>query len=346
MDPELEQYKKNAISQLTKVFNIEISLLTNKLNSDISHINRLRITNASKRQRINSLRNIYFSNVNNVKAKYVSDVRIINLLTEIPGKPKSSKKALLVGINYKGSGPYELYGCINDTNNIKALLEEKYSFKNFVFLTDDTNKQPTKENIIGELTNLLVNAVSGDSLFFLFSGHGTRTIDLNKDELDGRDEVIVPMDGLLNPKSRILDDELNQIIQTNLKPGVKLFTLIDSCFSGTVLDLKYNYLDSSNLGKLTTNPNVTETKGHVIMISGCMDTQTSADAYLNYNGQNINSGAMTFSFLETIRQLGTDINLQTLIGNMRTILKKNSYSQIPQLSSGNLINIATTGLRL
>ena len=320
MDPELEAYKKTVINQLTNAFNLQITLLTNNLNNDIRYINNLRITNASKRQRINSLRNIYLAGVNSLRAKYISDVRAINLLTEIPGSLKTGKKAVLVGINYKGSGPNELYGCINDTNNVKTLLETKFAFKNFVFLTDDTNKQPTKQNIISELTNLLVNAVSGDTLFFLFSGHGTRTTDLNKDELDGRDEIIVPIDGLLNPKSRILDDELNQIIQTNLKPGVKLFALFDSCFSGTVLDLKYNYLDSSNLGKLTTNPNVAETAGQVIMISGCMDSQTSADAYVNYNGQNMGAGAMSFSFLKTIDDKGTNISLKTLIESMRTLL--------------------------
>ena len=35
-------------------------------------------------------------------------------------KLKTTKKALLVGINYKGS-QYELSGCINDTNNIKNI---------------------------------------------------------------------------------------------------------------------------------------------------------------------------------------------------------------------------------
>lgn len=345
MDSELEAYKKTIINQLTNVFNSQITLLTNKLNNDIRYIIGLRIVAASKISRINVLRNIYFITVNNLRTKYVADVRTINLLTEIPGKPNSGKKALLVGINYKGSGPNELYGCINDTNNTKSLLEQKFAFKNFIFLTDDTNKKPTKLNIIGEFTNLLVNAVSGDTLFFLYSGHGTRTIDLNKDELDGRDEMIVPIDAT-NIQSCIVDDELNQIIKSNLKPGVKLFALFDSCFSGTVLDLKYNYLDSDNLNNLTTNSNVAETSGQVIMISGCKDSQTSADAYVNYGGKDISAGAMTFSFLKTINDKGTNISLKTLIESMRTLLKENAYDQIPQLSSGKPIDVNTMLLPL
>jgi len=161
---------------------------------------------------------------------------------------------------------------------------------------------------------------------------------LNKDELDGQDEIIVPLD-FSNIQSCIIDDELNKIITSNLKPGVKLFMLFDSCHSGTIVDLKYNYLDSDNFNNTTINPNVSETKSQVIVISGCKDSQTSADAIVKFNNQVINSGAMTFSFLQTITDLGTNISLKTLLVNMRKILSQNGYSQIPQLSSGTSIDI-------
>jgi len=342
MDPELESYKRNYITQLTNAFNIQVNLLKNQLNNNINNVNRLRINIKLKAYYINLFISNYHNAINNLKTKLASDIRNINLLTSIPGKIKTNKRALLVGINYKGTSN-ELYGCINDTNNIKFLLEQKFAFKNCIFLTDDTNKKPTKQNIIDEFTNLLVSAVTGDTLFFLYSGHGTCTIDLNKDELDGQDELIVPIDAT-SIQSCILDDELNKIIQTNMKPGVQLFALFDSCFSGTVLDLKYNYLDSDNINTNNNiiNPNVSETNGQVIMISGCKDSQTSADAYVNYEGKNISSGAMTFSFLKTINEFGTNISLKKLIESMRTLLKDNGYEQIPQLSSGKSININTT----
>ena len=90
------------------------------------------------------------------------------------------------------------------------------------------------------LNKLLSNSISGDSLFVSYSGHGTYINDLNGDELDGQDELWVPIDAT-SIKSCISDDELNSIITTNLKPQTTLFVLSDSCFSGTVLDLKYNY---------------------------------------------------------------------------------------------------------
>lgn len=335
MDIELDTYKRSAIAQLTKDFQSQINALNIQFNMYINSINRLRINNRLKLYYIKFHRSKYNHIVNGLRTKFAADIKVINLLTNIPGK--TNKYALLVGINYKDT-PNELYGCINDTNNIKSLLEQKFSFNNFTFLTDDnTNKLPTKLNIINELTNLLVTSVSGDTLFFLYSGHGTSTSDLNNDELDGKDELIVPIDAT-TIQSCILDDELNQIIQTNIKPGVKLFALFDSCFSGTVLDLKYNYIDSDNL---TINSNVSETNGQVIMISGCKDSQTSTDAYVNYNGINTNSGAMTFSFLQIIQQFGTNISLKKLIDSMRLLLKDNGYDQIPQLSSGKEIDINT-----
>jgi hypothetical protein len=327
---DLQSYKKSKLDELTNIFNENLISLRNILVANIDKINKMNILKIFKIQKINILKNTYNNSLAKLTTKYNQDKKNILSLTSIP----INKKSLLIGINYTGT-PNELYGCINDTNNVKNILQQKFSYNHFTFLTDETNKKPTKDNIINELTNLLVNSTRGDSLFFLYSGHGTCTIDLNKDELDGQDEMIVPLDAT-NINTCISDDQLNQIIKRNLKAGVKLFMLFDSCFSGTVVDLKYNYLDSNNT---TINPNVSETISQVVMISGCKDTQTSADAIVNYNNTVINSGAMTFSFLKTIQELGINISLKKLLQNMRTILSQNGYSQIPQLSSGTSIDI-------
>ena len=355
----LESYKKTSIAQLNSVFNSQVNTLKRQLNTNINNTNRLLVNNRIKLNHINIFLANYNIAINKLRTKLDSDIRAINLLTKIPGTPdpvptpvptptptpvptpKPNKSALLIGINYKGT-QHALNGCINDTNNIKNLLEEKYAFNQFTFLTDDTNKKPTKENIITELTNLLVNASRGDTLFVLYSGHGTYTIDLNSDEDDGKDEIIMPIDAT-NLKSCILDDELSQIIKTNLKPDVKLFALFDCCFSGTILDLKYTFSDNTNV---SINPKVSETNSQVIMISGCKDTQTSADTYVNLNGTNMASGAMTFSFLKTIHDLGTNIPLKTVFSSMRSLLKDNGYEQVPQLSSGKAIDINTMMLPL
>jgi len=238
---------------------------------------------------------------------------------------KINKNALLIGCNYIGT-EYELSGCINDAQNLQNKLISQYKFNNVKILTDNTSQKPTKNNIINEFKNLLINAKSDDILFFSFSGHGSQTYDQSKDEKDNRDELIVPIDF-----NYIIDDELNNIINNYLKKDVNLFVLFDSCHSGTMLDLKYEY--QTNTNKNIINPKYKNTVGNIIFISGCLDSQYSADAYINKNFQ----GAMTWSFLETINK-NPSIKWFDLVNNMCSLLKSNGYTQTPYLTSGNLIS--------
>jgi hypothetical protein len=138
----------------------------------------------------------------------------------------------------------------------------------------------------------------------------------------------------------VLDDEMRKLIDQYLKPGVKLLMFFDSCHSGTMLDLKYHYLDSDNYENITMNANVDETKGQVITISGCKDSQYSADTIVNLNGrQNMNSGAMTYAFLKTMQEFGAGISFRILLQKMRTLLQNDGYDQVPQLLSGQELNL-------
>lgn len=339
-----EEHKKNLVDQLNKEFNKNIASLNNNLILLINNVNRLRLPPSVKKQYINAFISRYNTSVQALKNALSAKINSITVV-------KDKKYALLVGINYTNT-VNELYGCINDTNNIKTLLNQKYGYNNFTFLTDNTNKKPTKQNIIKEFTNLLTNAIPGDSLFFLYSGHGTSSADLNGDELDGQDELIVPIDAT-SLNTCILDDEFNKIIKDNLKAGVKLFALFDSCHSGTMLDLKYTYSDVftnnpnvTNNPNFTNNPNVTETVGQVYMISGCTDAQTSQDAVINDGKKLINSGAMTFSFLKSIEQEGTNVTIKKLIETMLKKLKDGGFTQTPLFSCGKSIDIGTCTLNL
>ena len=180
-----------------------------------------------------------------------------------------------------------------------------------------------------EFKNLLINSQAGDLLFFLYSGHGSYALDKNSDEQDGYDELIVSSD-----LKGITDDELKTIIQQNLKNDVTLFAMFDSCFSGTMLDLRYQYMDSLNYDNYTENSKEAITIGNVFMISGCTDEQTSADAVFN----NKANGAMTWCLLESLKQKPNE-TWRELVKNMRDLLKTSQFDQIPQFSSGSFVNI-------
>jgi hypothetical protein len=327
---DLDTYKQNRIDENNHIFNVIVSRLYYTTVSNIRRVQRSRQSNRVKQTQINSLVNQYYSNVNNLKSNL--DKSILSIKNYVPKTItiNKNKKALLIGINYTGTSN-ELYGCISDVNSIKERITDK-GFNDINIMTDLTTKKATRINILEEFKNLLINSQSGDLLFFSFSGHGSYTIDRNGDETDGRDELIVSCD-----LEGILDDELKSLIQSHLKPDVTLFALFDSCFSGSVLDLKYQFMDSLNYDKYTENSKQLETNGNVFMISGCTDNQTSADAFIN----NKPNGAMTWSLLESLNQ-NPDCSWRELVKNMRDLLNTSQFTQIPQFSCGTFENIDAT----
>ena len=252
------------------------------------------------------------------------------------------KKGLLIGINYIGTNN-QLNGCINDSLNLKEFLKKNSYLgeEDFVIMNDNEKGDlyPSKENIIKKLDELvkfcLDNSDKEVYLFVSYSGHGYFLPDYDGDESDGKDEVLCPADCNIN--GYIRDDTIKAEFIDKLPENVHLFVLIDSCHSGTMCDLKFNYnIDASST--FSTYGNFSDTKCDVIMISGCEDKDVSSDAYI-YDSNSYRyeyQGAMTASFVKCFYD---EISYQNLIEKMRSWLKKNRFTQIPQLSSGKYIDI-------
>ena len=327
MSSELATYKKHRISELKYIFNINVARLYNTLVTNVENVKKSFQKLMTKQINIKNLINQYNTNVGILRAELIKSIQNIQIFIPKQISTNKNKKALLIGINYTGT-QNALNGCINDANSIKERISNR-GFNDITIMSDLTSKKATKSNILEEFKNLLSNSQEGDLLFFLFSGHGTYLIDKNDDETTGYDQCIVPCD--LNI---IVDDELKSLIQTYLKPNVTLFAMFDSCFSGTVFDLKYQYMDSLNYDNYSENNKELETKGNVFMISGCTDYQTSADAFIN----NKATGAMTWSLLEALKQ-NPNSSWRELVKKMRDLLKASEMTQIPQFSSGTFENI-------
>jgi hypothetical protein len=334
---------QSIINGLNITFNNNVKNLLNYCNSTIKSIMNSKLSITNKNNNIKQIKNYFNTNYNNLKNKLNLDIKAAQKLASasVPASVpatvpapvpviKVKKNALLIGCNYIGT-QYQLRGCINDVENIQNKLKTQYSFDNILIMSDNTSKKPTKANILDEIKNLLTSANSGDKLFLAFSGHGTYTKDTSGDEKDGLDEMFVPLDF-----NCISDDEIKTFINNNLKKDVTLFALFDCCHSGTILDLRYQYFDSENYDNSTENTKETETTGDVIMISGCRDKQTSADAYINSTFQ----GAMTWAFLESVNK-NPNLTWKDLITTMRSSLKTSKYEQTPQLSSGKKLDLNT-----
>lgn len=328
MSTDLDAYKQFRINELNNIFNSNVARLNSVLVRNVRAIQVSRLSH--KQARINALISNHNSNLAVLRRNLAISIQFINSFKHefnVVKETIKNKKALLIGINYINT-PYALSGCIDDTSRMKNLLSS-HGFNDFKILTDLTSVKPTKDNILNELKNLIVNAKSGDVLFFYYSGHGSYTYDRNNDETDGRDEMLVSCD-----LQAVLDDEIKTIIQNHLSKEITIIGMFDSCHSGTMLDLKYNYLDSDNYDKYSENNKVSECQGNVIMISGCMDSQTSSEALIENKAQ----GSLTWSFIDCINKT-PNCSWRELLKSMRDLLKTNGFSQIPQLSTDSFYDI-------
>jgi metacaspase-1 len=237
------------------------------------------------------------------------------------------KLALLIGINYYNTGA-KLRGCINDVLDMEDyLLSNGFEISLLIDqdITGSYNGCPTKSNILSEMKKLVARATAGDMLYIHFSGHGTQINDVTNDESDIMDEAICPVD--YTTEGIIVDDELHEILVTNLPTDVKLRVVFDSCHSGSALDLPHRW-NMTFLGKERFYTESIYNGKNIIMISGCVDNSTSADALFD----NRSNGALTKTFLSSLEEIKGKQNWKYLIKSIRDKLKDNKYTQYPQIS--------------
>ncbi|KAL8444091.1 hypothetical protein Emed_006378 [Eimeria media] len=161
----------------------------------------------------------------------------------------------------------------------------------------------------------------GDALFFHYSGHGARRLDPSGIESDGFDETILPLD--FESEGEIVDDE-------PLQSGCRLTAVMDSCHSGSGLDLPFVWSQADFKWKEETNPFYV--LGDVQLFSGCEDTQTSAD--LRGEGlQRAAGGAMTTAFVSALTQMPFSHSYPSLMDALASSMEQRKLQQRPQLTS-------------
>ncbi|KJA16562.1 hypothetical protein HYPSUDRAFT_219402 [Hypholoma sublateritium FD-334 SS-4] len=233
----------------------------------------------------------------NLKQPYAE---ALTLMKKLWSSRKGRRKALCIGIDYKGQIGDALKGCVNDAHRMRDFLIEhgKYEAKDITTLSDGGGGEclPTRENIINAIRQLVDGARKEDILFFHYSGHGFQVPDQNGDEADGLDEVLVPVD--YKRSGYILDDLLNEILVKNLPKGCHLTALIDACHSGTILDLPYNYhCDGPTDGLDICSKKAIDIVASVVSWSGCTDTQLSEEIVKE---KGLYGGVMTDAFLSCL----------------------------------------------
>ena len=329
MNREIIIFRNTKLTDLAQYCNSLITKLNANYTKNITNINISKVSIVIKKKLLIAQNTLYTKSLNNLKLYFNNqEVQINTTIQSAPICIIKRKFAIIIGINYIGKS-YELNGCINDALLVNSILTNR-GFTNIILLTDNTPIKPTKSVIIQTLKNMLENAVSGDLVCLFYSGHGTKVFDYNKDEVGYLyDQAIVPIDGNI-----LIDDEIKNIINTYLKPNVSLFGFFDSCYSGSVMDLKYKYENSITDYNISENEKETITPSNVIMISGSTESQYSYEAFLGKQ----EGGALTWAFSEVIAK--TPIcSWRDFLKNIILTVNNAKFPQTPQLSSGQLINI-------
>eukprot|EP00741_Cyanophora_paradoxa_P013271 tig00000178_g12814.t1 len=163
-----------------------------------------------------------------------------------------TKRALIVGIKYIEWPRGTLNGCVNDANTWKEIITGTFGYaeENVKMIIEKPGfVQPTRANIMEGLSWLVSGAQPGDQLFFGYSGHGSQRADEGKDEVDGKDECLVPMD--FQTEGYIRDDELNKLLVVQPPPGVRITVIFDCCHSGSGIDLDYTIMTAAGFSLAT-----------------------------------------------------------------------------------------------
>jgi hypothetical protein len=289
-------------------------------------------------------------------------------------------KALCVGINTYADAP--LAGCVNDVLDVAKHLVEKCKFatKDIRLLVD---KRATTSEIIHRLDWLVKDAKAGDRLLFHYSGHGTQVADRNGDEIDKKDEVIVPVDFDWTARRMITDDHFHNIFR-RIPTGVHFVWISDCCHSGTMTRsffepggrkakrsvkgkrttqvLRNRFLDPpadhlwrlevakelplSRIGSRAVGDRTDAMRAaagqtdelNCAFISGCKDTQTSADA--TFKGRP--NGALTYYLLRALEKYPT-AGMESILTATQKALKTAGFDQTPQ-GSGRLLSESFLGM--
>jgi hypothetical protein len=206
--------------------------------------------------------------------------------------------SLHIGLNRVDPDQYEgwdgqLTACEADAADMAALAK-KQGFKSSTLLL---TKAATAEAVSTAILSAAKALKSGDLFFLTYSGHGGQVDDTNGDEKDRMDETWVCYD------RQFVDDEL-YASWGKFKSGVRIIVLSDSCHSGTVLrDIPAFISGGPRIRAMPTAVARKVQKAHaelykriqdehpaaekaevnasVLLISGCMDNQTSRDGARN-----------------------------------------------------------------
>ncbi len=240
---------------------------------------------------------------------------------------------------------------LTDMQLVKEALVGKGVPTENIFILDSG---ATKQAIVNAIENILIPSLKkGDVVMFHFSGHGYQIPDNNKDELDGLDEALVPINAKNDGGRKkdqsfydnyLRDDELNKLIEeirVTLGPDGDLFVTIDACHSGTSTrgigpSRGAVRLDLSTYDNASANENwepISERKDLSNMVAFFASSQSQLNS--EYNEGELSCGSLSFALSKAISSSSENTSYQALFEKVRNTMIGIVPAQTPS-AEGNL----------
>ncbi|MBI3717487.1 MAG: caspase family protein [Sphingobacteriales bacterium] len=279
--------------------------------------------------------------------------------------PKKLALIVAVGQYPEGSG-WPAIASINDIKYVKgALINKGFKEKDIDTLK---NSKATKAAILKAMDNLAKKSAANDIVVIHFSCHGQQIQDQateaeGKDEADGYDEAVIPVDAeaMYNPSGydgskHLRDDDLAikfKAIRNKIKPNGTLLVLIDACHSGTAS----RAVDASvsrgtpipfTFGKYQPNTQLqmnsgagdeesfigdgTDTLSNMVVISASAAHQQN---FQLWDDKGADVGSLSFAFAKAMADVKPGDDYELLFEKIKARIQAGIPTQIPMIE-GNL----------
>lgn len=259
----------------------------------------------------------------------------------------AEKFGLIIAIgDYPAKTGWSSISSVNDVPLIKqSLLDQDFKENNITTLM---NEQATKKGILAAINSVKAKLKKGDILVIHYSGHGQQIFDDNGDEIDSKDESIVPYDAFVRythnyqGENHIRDDELANIIasirNTLGKDGQLLF-LLDSCHSGSATRGGKTRGGEATFAPENWKPSKNETPNGSDMVETLKLNKQDAAPFVMMSGASANElnyeyegfGSLSFAFSKAMSELGTGFTYRQLFSKIAANMNVISPKQNPTI---------------
>lgn len=256
----------------------------------------------------------------------------------------AKKKALIIAVgNYPAKTGWRTINSNNDVPLIKnTLLLQGFNEPDIKILMDE---QATKKGILDAFDSLLLEIKAGDIIVIHFSGHGQQIFDDNGDEVDNKDEAIIPYDAFVKytfnykGENHLRDDELGSImlnVRNKIGKTGQLLLLLDCCHSGTAtrggvsrggepVFAPPGWKSKSNDQQMGSDQfeeeKLSENSAPFVLISGASANEINYE----YEGH----GSLSLSFAKAMNEVGSKFTYRQLFSKIAANMNIISPKQTP-----------------